>query len=217
MAKIAVILGATGLVGSALTEELLKDSSFAIIRLVGRRYIPATDPRIEQKLIDFETEGALETALEGASVVFCAVGTTLRKVGGDMEAYRKVDFDIPVKAAKACKTLGIRCFSLVSSVGADAESSNFYLRLKGEVESAVQAVGVDSIGIFRPSMLLGKRTESRPAEQVGRWLMPIFSFLIPSKYKPISGQQVARAMLHYAKKGEKGSRVYHFQEMVRPG
>src|SRR5205814_8206033 len=107
-------------------------------------------------------------------------------VKGDKTAYRKVDHDIPVNAARFCKMTGCKIFVLVSSVGANSKSKNFYFKLKGEVEDAVKQSGVETIHIMRPSMLLGKHNDFRLGEKIGQPLMKIFSFLIPSTYKPIA-------------------------------
>ncbi|MFM8450013.1 MAG: NAD(P)H-binding protein [Haliscomenobacter sp.] len=217
MANTAVVLGATGLVGSALVDELREDGFFTHIRLLVRRRVEVEDAKIEQLVLDFDDEMALEQGIKGASAVFCVVGTTLRKTAGDMEAYRKVDVAIPVAAARACKKWDIPSFLLVTSVGADAGSSNYYLRFKGEAEAAVRAEGIPCTHIFRPSMLLGNRRESRPAEYLGRVLMPIVSFLIPENYKPIRDREVARAMLYYAKNPKEGFFIHHYRDMRAVG
>jgi uncharacterized protein YbjT (DUF2867 family) len=138
------------------------------------------------------------------------VGTTQKKVKGDKAAYRKVDYDIPVNAARFCKMTGCEKFVLVSSVGANRKSNNFYLELKGEVEDAIKAVGLKSVHIMRPSMLLGERNESRQGERIAKGLMKTFSFFISSKYKPIYGMDVAKAMLVAAKKSDEGFFIWEY-------
>jgi uncharacterized protein YbjT (DUF2867 family) len=148
--------------------------------------------------------------LSNSDVIFCAVGTTQKKVKGDKTAYRKVDYDIPVNAARFCKMTGCEKFILVSSVGANSKSNNFYLKLKGEVEDAVKDVGLKSVHIMQPSVLLGDRKEFRLGEKIGKGIMKIFSFLIPSKYKPIHGRDVAKGMISASKNSEEGFFVYDF-------
>jgi uncharacterized protein YbjT (DUF2867 family) len=146
--------------------------------------------------------------------VFCAVGTTNAKVKGDKAAYRKVDYDIPVNAARYCSETGVPAFLLVSSVGANAKGGNFYIKLKGEAEEAVGAQKIPSIAIFRPSMLLGHRNESRPAEAIAQAITKPLGFLFPSKYKPIKAFDVARAMVAASNNPLPGVKVLHYREMM---
>ena len=138
------------------------------IRLIVRRPMEVSHPKLEIKLVDFEDYESLKLAIAGCHVVFSAVGTTQDKVKGDQLQYRKVDYDITVNAARACLETEGANFLLVSSVGADSNSKAFYLRLKGEVEEAVQKFPIKSISIFRPSMLLGNRKEFRLGERIGQ-------------------------------------------------
>ncbi len=164
-------------------------------------------------IIDFNDPVAFRSAVAGSDAVFCAIGTTRKKVKGDMDAYRKVDHDIPVNTARHCQEAGCRHFALVSSVGASAKSGNFYLKFKGEVEEAVALMSIPSVSVFRPSMLMGKRNEFRLAEEITKIFAPPLSFLFPAKYRPIKGHDVAQAMIAAAKRAEPGFRVYHFNEM----
>ncbi|MBL0273583.1 MAG: NAD(P)H-binding protein [Chitinophagaceae bacterium] len=209
----ATLIGATGLIGNYLLEELLKDDFYHTVRILFRRPLELTHPKLEKKLVDFSDVENFRLALEGSAVVFCAIGTTQKKVKGDKAAYRKVDYDIPVHAARFCKLNGCEKFVLVSSVGANSKSNNFYLKLKGEVEDAVKAVGIKSLHIMRPSMLLGDRKEFRLGEKISKGIFPIFSFLIPSKYKPIQGKEVAKAMAAAAKKSDAGFFISEYREI----
>jgi uncharacterized protein YbjT (DUF2867 family) len=213
--KTATIIGVTGLIGNHLYELLKQDASFDTIRLIVRRPMRKDDSRTEIKLVDFNDAESLLLAISGSDVVFCTVGTTQRKVKGDKEAYRKVDFNIPVKAARFCKLTECETFVLVSSVGASSKSGSFYLKLKGEVEDAVESAGLNSVHIMRPSMLLGDRKEFRFGEKIGKVLMSALSFLIPSKYKPIQANKVAQAMLAAAKEGKEGVSVYEYTDIKR--
>jgi len=209
----ATLIGATGLIGGYLLEELLNDRSVDKVRVLIRRPIEITHPKLEKNIVDFNDGDSLLVAISNSHVVFCAVGTTQRKVKGDKEAYRKVDFDIPVKAARFCKMTGCEKFILVSSVGANSKSSSFYLKLKGEVEEAVRAVGLKSVHIMRPSLLLGGRKEFRFGEDFSKVFITTLSFLIPSKYKAIQAKDVAKAMLAAAKRTEEGVFVYENREI----
>jgi uncharacterized protein YbjT (DUF2867 family) len=210
---IATIIGSTGLIGGYLLNELLRDNYYNTIRILVRRPIDITHPKLEKKLVDFSDTESFRLALEDSDVVFCAVGTTQKKVKGDKAAYRKIDFDIPVNAARFCKMNGCEIFVLVSSVGANSKSKNFYLKLKGEVEDAVKAVNLKSVHIMRPSMLLGDRKEFRLGEKIGNPVMKAISFLLPAKYKPIHVRDVAKAMLAAAKFGKDGSNTYEFTDI----
>lgn len=206
----ATIIGATGLIGNYLLEELLKDDFYHTIRILIRRPVEINHPKLEKKLVDFADAESFRLALEGSDVVFCAIGTTQKKVKGDKAAYRKVDYDIPVNAARFCKMTGCETFVLVSSVGANSKSNNFYLQLKGEVEDAIKEVGLKSVHFMRPSVLLGDRKEFRSGEKISKCIMSAFSFLIPSKYKPIHGKDVAKAMLAVAKKNDAGFFIHEY-------
>jgi uncharacterized protein YbjT (DUF2867 family) len=211
--KTATLIGATGLIGSHLLQELLNDPYFDIVRILIRRPLDITHPKLEKKLVDFTDIESLKLALENSDAVFCAIGTTQKKVKGDKVAYRKIDFDIPVNAAKFCKETGCEKFILVSSIGANSKSNNFYLKLKGEVEDTVKAVGIKATYFMQPSTLLGARKESRPGERIARGVMKLFSFLIPARYKAIEAKDVAKAMLREAKKEEEGVFVYQYKEI----
>lgn len=209
----ATLIGATGLIGGYLLEELLNDDYFDTVRILIRRPIEQDHPRLEKKLVDFNDHDSFLSALKNSDVVFCTVGTTQKKVKGDKVAYRKVDYDIPVNAARFSKMNGCEKFVLVSSVGANNKGKNFYLKLKGEVDDAVKLVGLKSVHIMRPSILLGDRKEFRLGEKIGKGVMKIFSFLVPSKYKPVHGTDVAKAMQSVAKKNEEGFFIHEFNSI----
>jgi uncharacterized protein YbjT (DUF2867 family) len=204
----ATLVGATGLIGSYLLEELLNDSYFDTVRILIRRPIDITHQKLEKKIVDFNDSDSLLVAISNSDVVFCAIGSTMKKVKGDKEAYRKIDFDIPVKLARFCKMTGCEKFILVSSAGANSKSRNFYQRLKEETEEAVKSVGLKTVHIMRPSLLLGERKEFRLGENIGKALMTSLSFLIPDKYKAIQGKDVAKVMIALAKKNDEGTFVH---------
>lgn len=218
MKTTATILGATGLIGGHLLDILKDDSAFDEVRIIVRRPLKIDNPRVKVVVIDFNDEAQFKAAIEGSNVVFCAIGTTQKKVKGDKKLYRKIDFDIPVNAAKHSIKYGCKQFLIVSSLGADSGKKGFYLKLKGEVEDALiskvqPTVGLDSLSIFRPSLLLGNRSESRFAEDIGQFFSKIIKFLIPGNYKPIEGERVAQSMVAVAKLNKKGVEIYHYKEM----
>ena len=209
----ATIIGATGLIGNHLLIELLNDPYFGTVRVLVRRPLDLTHPKLEKKLVDFTDNDSLLVALSNSDVIFCSIGTTQKKVKGDKEAYRKIDFDIPTKLARFSKMVGCEKFILVSSVGANSQSGNFYIKLKGEVEDVVKTVGLRSLHILRPSFLLGNRKEFRIGELIGKPLMQIFSFAIPAKYKAIQAKDVAKAMAAIAKAKNEGIFVYEHDQI----
>ena len=209
----ATLVGATGLIGSHLLQALLKDAYFDTVRILIRRPIDITHPKLEKKIVDFNDSDSLLVALSNGDVLFCAIGSTMKKVKGDKEAYRKIDFDIPVKLARFCKMTNCEKFILVSSAGANSKSRNFYQRLKGETDEAVKTVGLKTVHIMRPSLLLGERKESRLGENIGKALMTSLSFLIPDKYKAIQGKDVAMVMLVLSKKNDEGVFVHENTEI----
>ncbi len=211
--RTATVLGATGLTGGHLAALLAEDPYFTTVRIVVRKAPESVAPGIKVIVIDFSDQLAFRSAIEGSDAVFCAVGTTRKKVNGDMIAYRKVDYDIPVDAARHCLATGCGSFLMVSSVGASSASSNYYLRFKGEAEEAIAAMGIPSVSVFRPSMLLGERKEFRFGEEVSRLLSYPVSFLFPSKYKPIKAYEVAKAMAAAARNDEKGLKIYHYTQI----
>ncbi len=123
--KTASILGSTGMIGSYLLDQVLADDYFGTVRVLVRRPYPKKDPRMEVRLVDFNDAESVKLALEGSDVIFSCIGTTQKNVKGDNELYRKIDFDIPLKAARFGKEAGCKSFVLVSSVGANSKSSTF--------------------------------------------------------------------------------------------
>ena len=216
--KIASIIGATGMIGNYLLEALLKDNYFGIVRTIVRRPYQKTSEKIEVKLVDFNDAESFKLALEGCDTIFCCIGTTQKNVKGDKEQYRKIDFDIPLNAARFGKEVGCEKFIIVSSVGANSQSSTFYLRLKGELENAIDAVGLDTVHILQPSMLLGDRVEKRSGENILKNTMKLISGLFfgsIKKYKAIHGKKVATAMLNAAKKNDKGVFKYTYEQIIQ--
>jgi uncharacterized protein YbjT (DUF2867 family) len=210
----AVLLGASGLVGGFCLQALLADSSCVQITLLNRRELEiAPHPRLVQKVVSFEKFSPEDFA--GAGDIFCALGTTMRKAGSK-QACRLVDLDYPLAAAKAARQAGARRFLLVSSVGADSGSNNFYLRTKGELEQQLSALGFSAIHIFRPSLLLGRRKEFRLGERVMMAVAPLLNLpLVGSlrRYRAISAETVGQAMPAAAKKEDAGVFIYHYDEI----
>lgn len=191
--KTAIILGATGLTGSILLEKLLQDESFEKLKLFSRTACKKDSLKIEEHLIDmFQLESYADDFK--ADVVFCCVGTTKAKTP-DKEVYKRIDYGIPVTAAKLAKKNGIKTFIVISALGADANSSIFYNKTKGEMQRDVANQDIENTFILQPSLIYGNRKESRLGENVAISLMKIFKFLIPKKYRMISADTIAQAMV----------------------
>lgn len=211
--KQVTLFGATGLIGGYLLEFLLKDSEIHLINVVGRNPFHLQHDKINNIVIDFEDVSSISNSITGSEAVFVSIGTTMSKVNGDKIMYKSVDFDIIFNIANACKQKNINQFIYVSSLGANPNSSNFYLRLKGEIDEAVAKLNLNSTYIFRPSILLGKRNESRPGEKIMQFVMPLLDFMIPSNSKAIRAEDVAKSMLNTIKNYKSGLHIYQYNQI----
>ena len=212
----AILIGGTGLIGGLLLDKLLKDPVFSKIKLISRRTAGIQHPKLEEAIIRFDDAESFRKEVTATDVLFSCAGTTRQQVKGDLEAYRKIDFDIAVNAAKYCAAQHTPKFLLVSSVGANATSSNFYLRLKGETEAAVLSQSIPSVYIMRPSMLLGSRPQARMGEIIGQPVKRLLSLFFVggfSKYKAIHANDVAEAMLIASKQTVTGKFICEYREM----
>lgn len=212
------LIGATGLTGSELLKVLSADDAVASVRLLVRRPFASEHPKIEVHVVDLADPEAYRTALQGYDAVFVAIGTTMRKVHGNKNAYRRIDHDIPAHAAAAAAAQGLQAFGMVSSVGANANLRfNFYLRLKGETEASVCRHAIPKILLARPSFLVGLRTEYRPAERWAQLLMvPLLDWLLPkrmSRYHSITAQAVARALVAGVKALPTGHHILEYDQL----
>ena len=212
--KTALLLGGSGLVGGFCLQALLNDPLYGSVISVARRKLEiGPHPKLIEKIQPFETFASVD--LPPVDDVFCGLGTTIRKAGSQ-EAFRQIDYQFPLIAADHALKFGTKTFVLVSSVGADAKSKNFYLRTKGELEEALRKLPYSSLHIFRPSLLLGKRTESRPGESIAIGAAKVLQFLCLGpfrKYHPISAEKVGQAMVSAAKSDRQGVFVWSYDEM----
>jgi uncharacterized protein YbjT (DUF2867 family) len=214
---IAIVIGATGQTGEKLTEQLLKDNAFQKVRVLARKPIAQTQLKLESVIVNFSNLPELKKAIGKGDIIFSCIGTTMKSVKGDKGLYRNIDFDINVNTAKLGYENGFTRFVLMSAVGANPASSNFYLRLKGETEEAIAAIPFESVHIMQPSMLLGKRKEKRAGEQIAKTLSKALSFLFTGrlkKYKPIESATVAEAMIAASKLPTKGVHRDGYAEMI---
>ena len=208
--KIALVAGATGLVGRQVVELLLGDSRYRQVMVITRRPLDLQHSRLITLLVkDFDRLAQHDWQ---AHDVFCCLGTTMRQAGSK-EAFRQVDFDFVVKLARESHRRGAANFLLVSALGANVRSSVFYNRVKGEVEAEVSRLGFSRVVIVRPSLLLGNRNESRLGEDVGKVIARYLRWLIPVRYRAIESNKVARALVYYANQTNPGVFIHESSEL----
>lgn len=206
MAKTALIIGSTGLVGEQCLEGLLNSVAYDKVIALSRKKIQSPKAKLQNIVTDFENLESIADQLK-ADDIFCAIGTTIAKAGSK-EAFRKVDLELPLKVAEITRKNGAQKFILVSSLGADASSSVFYNKVKGELEQALKKLRFDWLVIFRPSILLGDRKERRVGEQIGRFVVDKFSFLFSGPFRQYRGTPVyllGRLMVKIAQETEPSS------------
>lgn len=192
--RVALVAGASGLVGREILQGLLADDNVATVYALVRRPLPLRHPKLTALVVDF----AALPALPDVDETYLALGTTI-KVAGSEEAFRAVDHDANLAVARAARTAGCKRLGLVSAMGADAGSRIFYNRVKGELEDALAGIRYPTVVVARPSLLVGDREAlgqpARRGEKLGlvasRWLGP----LIPKKFRPIRAADVAAALL----------------------
>jgi uncharacterized protein YbjT (DUF2867 family) len=210
MPRIALVAGATGLIGQLLVERLRSSGAYDRIKLLLRRPLDLEDARVEQIISDYADLAALAGKLK-ADDVFCCLGTTL-KIAGSRAAFEKVDYQMVVDLARAARVQGAKQFLVVSAAGTAEQSPSFYSRVKAKMERDISAAGYDAVHILRPSLLLGAREESRPAEHLSQLLMPLLNPLLHGplkKYRAVRGEDVAEAMLHLALRDQRGVHIHH--------
>jgi len=207
--KVALVLGATGLVGGALIEQLLQNPNYVQVVALVRRPLDRQHPKLQQEILDFDQPDA--SKIRGDDL-FCAIGTTLRKAGSKDQQYR-IDCLYPAQIGLLARQNGVRQYLLVSSVGAKADSSNFYLATKGDLEGKLQALHFDSLVIARPSFLIGERQEFRLGEVLGMGFARLFRPLIPRRYRAIAATKVAAALVKLANQPLQGLRIVESEEL----
>jgi uncharacterized protein YbjT (DUF2867 family) len=214
--RTAVVLGASGLVGGFCLRALVDDPDYTRVLTFGRRELPSlTRAKVAQRVADLGSLTADD--FQGAQDVFCALGTTIRKAGSQ-EAFRRIDLELPLRSAAEALKAGAEQFVVVSSVGADAASKNFYLHTKGELERDLANLPFKAIHILRPSLLIGKRTEFRLGEAIGMKIAPVLDLLTLGslrKYHSIRAEIVGKAMMGAARQGKNGTFIYEYEEIVR--
>ena len=226
MGKTAILLGASGLVGNEVLKLLLADvrdsnspnQYFEKIKIFVRKALPVEHPRLEQHVVNFDAIENYRDLIKG-DIIFCCLGTTIKKAGSK-DAFIKVDYTFPLEFAKIAKQNGVNKYLLISSIGADRNASNFYLKVKGDIELALEKLKFESLIILRPSMLLGERKEFRFGEAAGKIFIQLFSLGFIGKlkkYKAIEARIVAKAMIELSKSEFKGVNVFESDKLQQIG
>jgi uncharacterized protein YbjT (DUF2867 family) len=195
MAYKAVIVGASGLIGSNLLNILLEAAEYNEVLVVVRRELPLQHKKLIQLIVDFDTLDKHAEAINGHAIFSC-LGTT-NKQTPDKDQYRKIDHDYALQLAQFAKQNGVKQFHVVTSLGANKNSSTFYLKLKGELENELQSLGLSTLHIYQPAMLMGERKRNHILENIVTGLFKVIDPLLVGglkKYRSIPGKIVAQAM-----------------------
>lgn len=208
MPKTAILLGGSGAVGSELLQLLLRDNRYEKIKLFARSSINNDDTKIEEYLIDLFELDKYADVFTGDEV-YCCIGTTKAKTP-DKKAYHDIDYGIPVTAAKLAAANGIETYIVISAIGADADSTIFYNRTKGEMQEDVLAENIHKVHLLQPSLILAERKDNRIVEKIAECFMWVINPLLfgdAAKYKSIKAATIAKAMLWLANNNYRGTIV----------
>jgi uncharacterized protein YbjT (DUF2867 family) len=211
----AIIVGASGLIGGKLLKELLNHAEYDEVLVLVRKELPVQHKKLVQLVIDFNELPKYAASLTGHAVFSC-LGTTKANTP-DASQYRKIDHDYPLEIARLAKANGVKQFHVVSAIGANAQSSTFYLKLKGELEESLKTIGIESLHIYQPSMLYGGREEKRAFEKVLIGIFKVVDYLLIGslrKYRSIDGATVAHAMYKNSLAGKPGTHTYTFDNII---
>lgn len=207
----ANVIGATGLVGKQLVNQLLEHENFEKVRIFVRRDTGIQHPKLEQQVVDLAKEETWAKNLTG-DALFSALGTTLKQAGSKEKQY-EVDYSFNLNFAQKAKENGIENYVLVSSIGANSKSNIFYTRIKGELDDAVAKLGFKNLVILRPSSLTGDREKTRWIEKMSIPVVRFVTQFVFKKYRPISGETVAQAMINAALKPDPEKTVWEADEV----
>jgi uncharacterized protein YbjT (DUF2867 family) len=213
----ALLIGASGLIGRQILNKLLEDNFYSEVEIRVRKSLGIKHTKLKETLTDFSEINSLKEI--DANHVFCCLGTTIKKAKSK-EQFRKVDFEYVVNLAKSAEESNTSKFLVISSIGANYKSGNFYLRTKGEMEEALKKINIPTINIFRPSLLVGKRTEYRFGEVMGKFFMGIFGIFLFGrfkKYRSIKDFVVANAMIRLAKSEKTGISIFESDQIQELG
>ena len=204
-----LLVGATGAVGQEVLKRALADERISAICAVTRRALDAekfpADPKLENIIVDFSALPSRPVWC-GVNAVICTLGTTI-KAAGSKAAFAAIDLELPVTIARMAKAAGATRFGLNSSLGANALSPNFYLRTKGDAEEQITTLGYSSLTIVRPSLIDAERETTRFGEKLGLLAAHVFKPLIPQRYRPVTAEKIANALLEGVIAGKQGVKI----------
>jgi uncharacterized protein YbjT (DUF2867 family) len=208
----ALVLGSSGLIGLETINLLLNNDKYEVVYAISRSELPIKNNKLIQILADYNS---IETKIKDLQIhhFFCCIGSTRAKTP-DKTKYYEIDLEYPKKVASILIANGSTSLCLVSSMGANPTSNNFYLKLKGDVEESLRAIGFKSFHIFRPSLLLGNRKEFRLTERITKFIYPIFNLLLVGKmkdYRSIQAKDIAAAMINVSITSNLGDYIYQTQ------
>ena len=209
-----LVAGSTGLVGSLLIDELLGSGSK--VEALSRKELTSNNQLLNYHNINFEDLSTNKQLFIDITDVFICLGTTIKKAGSQ-EAFYNVDVNYCFAIANAASEASVPNLSIVTSIGADSNSKNFYLKCKGEIEDKISDLKFDSISIFRPGLLIGKREQRRTAEALGQMIQP--RFIDPllrgssSKYRSVKGSDLAKSLKRFSGK-KPGKNIYQYEDFI---
>ncbi len=202
-----LVIGATGLVGSQLIQYLIDDASVDQIICLVRRPITIPSKKVSVQVVNFLDLDKSAVLFDGVGHVFCCIGTTMKQAKS-REQFQIVDHYIPKVVARIANDKGINAYSIVSSVGANADARSFYLSVKGKIEDDLKKVGFETVLIYRPSLLLGDRDNIRYSEIGLSIMFKLFSWVIPKRYQPTDSDSLAKLMVKNASEPLKGVHTF---------
>lgn len=191
----ALVIGGTGLVGSHLLEQLDADNGFDTIYALSRRPC-ATHSRFVNIVTELDAVTGNEDFFN-VDVVFCAIGSTIKKAGSQAEFHR-IDYELPMHIARLAKARGVKKFVLVSSIGVTPDSKYFYLQVKYALERDLAALGFEQLSVLQPSLIMGDRKEFRFGELISRVLMKYLNPFTPARYRGVHAHSIAASMIKEA-------------------
>jgi uncharacterized protein YbjT (DUF2867 family) len=204
-----ILVGSSGLIGSNLLSELIQSEAISEILLLVRRSTDVSSSKVKELIVNFEKPNSYSIGIQ-ADIIYSCLGTTKSETPNS-SLYRQIDLEYPLNLAKLGQKNGVAQFHIISSLGADAGSSNSYLKLKGELEQELKKLSISSLHIYQPSFLIGERKKDRLADKI---MKPVFRLIDPlligplKKYRSIKAADVARVMLNQSIKDLKGTFIY---------
>ena len=204
-----ILVGSSGLIGSNLLSELIQSEAISEILLLVRRSTDVSSSKVKELIVNFEKPNSYSIDIQ-ADIIYSCLGTTKSETPNS-SLYRQIDLEYPLNLAKLGQKNGVAQFHIISSLGADAGSSNSYLKLKGELEQELKKLTISSLHIYQPSFLIGERKKDRLTDKI---MKPVFRLIDPlligplKKYRSIKAADVARVMLNQSIKDLKGTFTY---------